>query len=323
VKKDLINLQFDQYSRQKMVLELINTTRTKDSLKILDVGGHLGKTEDFFLNDKVTIVDLYDVKKKNYKKANALDLPFDDGQFDVVVSFDVFEHIRDEDRETFIRESLRVSNDIFVLAAPFDTDMVSAVENDANTFYKELYHKDHPWLTEHIENGLPKLDRTKKFLDKNRINYEIFSSNNVFLWKIMMGFMFVCGDSRLNMLSEQVNRYYNEHKDKLGDHTEPSYRKVIFARKSTIDGKLAFTFESSIDNEIYNNFLELILNGVRLMLNDKKTSIEEAFALEASKTLKKHTQEIARLNTELSDIKNSRTWKLALKFQRASKVIKK
>lgn len=271
----LINIQFDQYSRQTIARDLIKSVRKDKALKILDLGGHLGRTAEFFPDDDVTVIDIYDEEYINYIKGSALDLPFIDNSFDVVTSFDVFEHIPEDDRDLFIDEACRVSSDVVLIAAPFFTDLVSITEKSTNELYKSVFNKDHPWLIEHIENGLPQISKTEKRFKFNNLNYDIYSSNNIFLWKIMMSFLFYCGDSRLNKLGDSVNRFYNQHAYKLGDHTEPCYRKIFFARKNNKNTETNFA-PSTLDDKVYAEFLVTIFNGMSSLIKDKQKSIEDS-----------------------------------------------
>lgn len=295
----LINTQFDQYSRQTIAHDLIKNVRKDKVLKILDIGGHLGRTTEFFANDDVTVIDVYEEIYDNYVKGNALDLPFRDNSFDVVTSFDVFEHIPEGDRDLFVDEACRVSKDIVLIAAPFDTDLVAITEKSTNELYRSVFNKDHPWLIEHIENGLPQIAKTEKRLKYNKLNYNIYSSNNIFLWKIMMSFLFYCGDSRLNKLGDAVNRFYNQHAYKLGDHTDPSYRKIFFARKNNKNTKTNFA-SSSLNDEVYMEFLETIFKGISSLVKDKKKSIEEAEAHQEKEVVLGYEERLKYLSGQLT-----------------------
>lgn len=320
VIENFTNLQFDQYSRLFIAKKIINKLRKKgQKFKILDIGGHLGGTSKIFPSDSVTVADLYDIDEINYVKASALDLPFEKGSFDVVVSFDVLEHIEGKNRLKFIEEAQRVSNDIVIIAAPFYTDWVESFELQANALYKSIFHKNHPWLIEHIDNGLPKLDMILSYFDNLGIKYKVFDSNNIFLWKIMMNFMFFSGDSRLSKQSTEINKFYNLHSNDLGDFSSPSYRKIIVNRKNNKNLNNLTVSESNINLEVYGEFLEKIFVGFADILKDKKLSIEDAESLKYNDMVKKYESLLLEKNTELELIKSSRIWRARNKLLSTTK----
>lgn len=304
--KTLLDLQFDQFSRQQIVAQLVNASRQKKRLRILDVGGHLGKTREFFPSDEVVVLDLYDIEDDNYVRGNALDLPFKDGDFDVVLSFDVLEHIAEKDRKVFFDEAIRVGSGLIIVTAPFDTELVKESEVEANILYKKIYGEDHPWLMEHIENGLPKLDETLHHLDSKKISYQVYDSNNIFLWKLIIGFLFMCGDSRLPELSRDINRFYNENRQYLGEHTSPSYRKIIYMSKSGEAVSKNVPFSSSIDNTKYAELLTKIQDGMTLILKDKRLSIEQLSELKKAKLTHEKDEKIRSLQAQLALAKSSK-----------------
>lgn len=323
--KDLYKLQFDQFSRQYIALQLVKAIYKTKRLRILDVGGHLGKTHEFFMDDEVIVVDLYELKKKNYVKASGLDLPFSDDEFDVVLSFDVLEHIASKDRNKFISELCRVSKDIVIVAAPFNTQLVAVTEKQVNDLYQKLYGKDQTWLAEHIDNGLPEMGLLSSYAEAHKLNCRFYSSNNLYLWKMMMSFHFLCGGSRLPELSESLNKFYNENMNNLGDNLEPSYRKIGIISKKDLGNELP-TFPSKLDEKMYNTYLDRIFTGMAGLLKDKRLSIEELSGHKErafQEELGQRAEEIKLLKQELNSIKNSKSWKLASGLSKVKRRISK
>ena len=290
----LIDSQFDQYSRQSIAYSLIKKTFGSKRISILDIGGHLGRTNEYYDKDNVVIIDVYDENYEGYIKGTALNLPFEDNSFDAVVSFDVYEHIDQKDRKKFINEACRVSRDVILVAAPFDTELVAETENQVNKLYKKIYKTNHPWLVEHIDNGLPNLDETLRYMSKNTMQSQTYSSNNIFLWKQMMSFMFLCGNSRLPNLDLKINKFYNENRLNLGDSIEPSYRKIIFARKNK--KPLKYAQETKVSNHEYNQLQELIIDGITDIIEDKALSINELSSHELKNVIANYEAQISKLN---------------------------
>ena len=157
IPNDLIHKEPTFVIRYWLVAEIISmlTDGKYDTNKILDVGGN-GSLLPEFLNKKIDILDLPDNDYENYIQASALDMPFKDNAYDVVTSCDVYEHIPKEDRDRFIEELLRVGKDYIVLCGPMHKPESAKIERRTNDFFKDIFGREHPWLEEHINYGLPK-----------------------------------------------------------------------------------------------------------------------------------------------------------------------
>src|SRR5437660_671917 len=105
---DLLTLPFDQYGRMRIaqnILHLLyseigNHVHTSDDvtfkLRVLDVGGYPGVLPKFLGSEfyEVSVLDVVpdDSMIPGYTQGSGLDLPFDDGSFDVVTALDTLEH---------------------------------------------------------------------------------------------------------------------------------------------------------------------------------------------------------------------------------------
>lgn len=215
MKKDLLSLPFDQYSRQYFVSEMITAAKSvmgKRKTKIVDIGGYKGKTTEFQPKDDVTIADLFDVQENNYVKVQPTGLPMTDGTFDIAVSFDSYEHVPRDNREKFILEGLRVSNDLFILAAPFDNTEgeIHKAEVVANDVYKRMSGLDHRWLKEHIDFRIPRNGELEDICRKNNIHYFTMPTNDIVIW-LMLQSIFFTAELKTKPFPrvEAINRLYN------------------------------------------------------------------------------------------------------------------
>jgi SAM-dependent methyltransferase len=238
---DLIKeVPFDQYSRQFQVAAVIKFFESTKPLNILDVGGYKGRTADFLLSENITVLDLYDVKEKNYVKASALEMPFEDNSFDFVTSFDVLEHIPQKDRQKFIEECSRVAKKGVIICAPNKTDLNELAENKLNKLFKLLHGKPHQWLKEHIENGIPDFNWVDRAAKSNGLHTVRFFSNKTQLWFSMQQavflnskFPFGAGDLI------KLNKFYNENFTYDGGGSDTSsYRQIICCFTEEKDAKL-------------------------------------------------------------------------------------
>lgn len=299
--EELVGLDFDQFSRiydAKITIERLRGP--KKTLKILDVGGYKGNTSRLFPSDDVTVVDQHDVHEAGYIKADATDLPFHDGEFDAVLSFDVFEHIPPVDRLKFLEEVVRVSKGLVIIAAPFMNKGNELAERLTNDFYKKIAGKDHPWLIEHIENSLPEESVVTKFLSAKKIQYRVVKSNEVVLWTYMQHFILLAGVAGVEVDLSSVNKFYNENRDSLDIVGEHFYRSVYIIGESDApkqekpqtlkDGSLKGI---TLANIIFKNIADILLEKdatitelnkrVALLSLEKQRAMDEAASLKRSR----------------------------------------
>ena len=84
-------------------------------------------------------------------------LPFADETFDLVLCFDVMEHVPRDHREAVLRELARVSRGRLVIAFPFG-DAARKADAEAAGWYEASQRGSGTWLAEHLEQGLPEDD---------------------------------------------------------------------------------------------------------------------------------------------------------------------
>jgi hypothetical protein len=82
-------------------------------------------------------------------------LPFADGEFDVVTSCDVLEHMPAERRADHVAELVRVAHRRLVLCCPYGSPEKNAAEQEiADTVMRDL-GRTFPYLEEHVKYGFP------------------------------------------------------------------------------------------------------------------------------------------------------------------------
>lgn len=265
------DLPFDQYSRQMKVKRAIELLRSKPNspLKILDVGGYKGVTKKLHSTDDVTVLDVFDVTEKDYVKGDARALEFKDDTFDVVVGFDVLEHVPKEDRTKVLNECVRVAKQAVIFAFPNQGEVNEQAEAQLNELYKDIHNEPHPWLKEHIAYGLPDSQIVKKEFIAGGMQVVVEGSNCTDLWMQMQGAIFAATKypEALKPL-KKLNTLYNSTPN--GD-THPTlsnnYRHIVYALKSKkdadklsrrIEGEYISTAEiTKIKRSIVNYFVEV------------------------------------------------------------------
>jgi len=273
---DLMNLPFDLFTRDFLIQKLINSIRKNndESLKILDVGGRAGNLRDFLPNDEIYILDIRRGEESNYVIGDISHAPYKDFSFDVVVSSDVYEHIPNEDREKVVHEMLRISKNYIILGAPFESKEVADAEIKACNYFREIVGEPHPWLKEHIENGLPSQKKFEEFLQSTGVDFLTIKTNNVSNWLLFQLFIFYA--YKYGIPAEKVSRiyrYYNENFIDLGDFLEPTYRKIyLFSKKEALP-KIDFRSSGRKDLVKYHTLQALIFETLGELTDSRDTHI--------------------------------------------------
>lgn len=317
-------LDFDQFSRYYYAKKEVDKTRKRgEKLKILDVGGYRGSTRNFLPKDDVSILDVYNVENQveGYKKGSALNIPYKDSSFDAVVSFDVYEHIKQKDREKYLNELIRVSRKIIIITAPYNSPSNSKAEETINAFFKKLTNNNHPWLKEHIQNGLPEIDLIRNVAEDTDVSISEINTNNINLWVLLQSYNILMSYLGTTNQLRKINEFYNSHLEEIEDVNESdTYRKIFILNKTKTNKSSVENIKQNTSNGyIMKKNLELTLeNKIFLALNEiilKNRTEQER----ASKEIIKLNDKLEKITYELSNMKNSRSWRMTSPLRRKSK----
>lgn len=330
---NLLDIPFDQYSRQKIVADLINAVRTtREEFTVIDVGGYKGKTSIFLPNDSTTVLDIHNVNDKDYIKGDGTSIDLEDGSYDFVVSFDVLEHIKKEDRSKFIKECSRISRKGFFLCFPFETGhgKTQQAEINLNNIYKAINGEGHKWLEEHIANKLPEIPRIETIIKETNLAYCRLFSNKLDDWIALQTAFFLStllkGPS---IEAGLLNRYYNQNMNTLesGANQNNSYRVIYFMSK---DNKLVEEVKNSMEaintgkNTKYNggSVTEKLPIAIAEILSlNKKEFKEELQHMKAGKIYQE--KEINSLRKTIKEIENSMSWKVTKPLRYMSRKVRR
>lgn len=321
-----LDLSVDIYQRYRLIQEVVEIVRDNGApLRILDVGGYPGHLLEFCPGDTVIILDQIDAVAPQYFRGDALNLPFRERSFDIVVSTDVLEHIPESHRMQFLSEVCRVADQFIVIAAPFFSERVRAAEHILFEFIKRRLGYEHPYLKEHIEFGLPNRDRVEAQLDAEFGKVLALPNGYLTSWLLMMLTLFYCDlDPNLEPLKKRINGYYNRYYYSK-DNREPSYRYAL------ISSRYGFTAEaqSKIGRLVYSDreldlrdfsavsvFIQLanldLLKESYLAMGKLETRTKELeiHARALSEDRDSLRGEVSRLQTELNRIKSSSSYQI-------------
>lgn len=323
-----LNLPFDRYTRNKIIGDFINNLREiNKQIRILDVGGRSGDLRKFLQeDDELYILDIRNSEsnEKNYFLGNITNAPFKDLIFDVVVSSELFEHLTPENREKSLSEMFRMSKNFVILGAPFYSKEVYDAEIKANDFFRKLANIDHPWLDEHIKNGLPKQEDLKKILLEKGYNFYIIENNNILNWLLMQSFIFYTHTNPVfGVKIEEVFRFYNENFLELGDSLPPTYRKIYFISKGKELPQINHcnNFDNSSVNILkYETLLSLTFMNIGETINVRVGQLTNQ-ANQLTNQVNQLTNQIQFLKNTIESIYKSITWRTVMKFQNMIEII--
>lgn len=246
----------DGYARFYILIDILKQIygNSQKEINILDVGGGSEYMEQQLVREgiryKLTVLDIIERPKKlkaTFIQGDATNMPFPDKSFDAVISTDVLEHVLPAGKSAFVDECLRVSKEICVIAAPFETEAVTDAEIAVNEFNKQLFGAGQEWLEEHLEQGKPKVEMMHKVLKNKKVTYVDFGTQNIFTWLLNTHLNLIEAKSGLNHKKHvTINKFYNQNILSMNEFDAPSYRHffVMF-----IDGAL----RSKLNEKRYTN----------------------------------------------------------------------
>ncbi len=316
----LLERPFDQYQRYRDVQEIADILRDGDKpFKALDMGGHPGVIRDFLTKDKTTIVDILPADGvDDYHQIDGSDLPFKDASFDLVCSLDALEHVLPGNREKFISEMIRVSNDFIVLICPFYDEDIKLAEEITFEFYNKTFNTPLQVLGEHLQNGLPHLEEIKDFFKGKGLKPIQIPSGYLFNWLPMqIAKIYVQSLPDAQDLHQMIDKFYNKNYYEV-DHKYPSYRTVLVASKKS-SPKLAKVLErfnipenesQASSGQSFDTFTMLMSLFDLQHKNQMQSLVKEIET--THKTLREKDVHIANLDQIISDkdahIKNLENW---------------
>lgn len=166
-----------------------------ENLKILEIGsGSLGIIPYLKRQIDAADIDFEGPKTEliNRIKAKATDLPFRKNSYDVTISVDVLEHLPANSRETAVSEQIRVTKKMAIIVVPVGEKSENQDKKLNLIWAKKFPRKENQFLSEHVQNGLPKveeilvlIDRSSRSLQK-RVTVKSYPLLNLAVREILM-----------------------------------------------------------------------------------------------------------------------------------------
>ena len=327
---ELLSLPFDQYARMRIVQNVVVSLygeiaeravqpgSTQFTLKVLDVGGYPGILRHFLAGGAydVSVVDVVpdDGSIPGYTQGSGMELPYEEGSFDVVASLDTLEHIPNEHRPRFLDELRRVARHAVVLVNPVQSIQADLAEETLNEYIRWILDAQQEQLAEHREYGLPDFAGTVASFDAGGWKTLSFPTANIHNWLFMMvakHYLISLRDERASAFERTLDRFYNLAFQE-SDRTPPAYRGVMVAVRPGLEGALAQVgrLYPPVEGSASANAERLQLAQLLMSMLDLKVANHEDRALrEQMDNRDKHISgmegRIALLETQKRDLKNA------------------
>lgn len=288
---------FDQYSRYKCCADLLDHYGFNQQHSVLDAGsGPLCHFEQFFPDAHWTFADplIKNPEQDNRIEGTIFSPELDGKKFFAVTCVDVYEHIPENIRASFLDRIQELADEFIILGFPAsDLPGSIRVDDENNALFKQIFDKDYPWLDEHYRFGLPSEQETIETLKKNGWFINTLHHGNA-EWLAQLLSVVICYNEDPNCIDDimAVSKTFNEELYPF-DFAEPCYRTFIIASRHPVKTPPTKSFSPKEMREadqrfkdIKDAFLENIrfqplksLGSLRSDWNEKITHFERKVAL--------------------------------------------
>lgn len=185
---------------------------------ILDVGGYISRKEvisnlcDSFLYTSLNVGSAW------YKDAIAdylydgLHIPFNDNEYDFVISVDILEHVPAENREQLIKEIIRVTTKRAIIVTPFRIQGADTDEKYILDICNRYNILPPPSLVEHELYGLPFKEDIEYYTKKmnGTFKYATFKKDYWYLQTAML-WNTIALNGKSEILNRDIQKFQEQH----------------------------------------------------------------------------------------------------------------
>jgi len=229
----LRTLPFDLYERYALAAEVAR--RVAPAAKsLLDVGGtlggdagHLAWPGDFFPERDVVVVDGRGADVPGHRVlAGDGRLPFADRSFSIVSAQDVLEHVPPAERNRWLEEVWRVTDEILLLGNPWATPGVVEADRYLFEMIRDRYRYEHRFLAEHLSYGHPELEATARLFAERGASVTVLPSLSLAGWISMQTANALLSHPRQDQSFARANEAFNAAMG-LRAAAPPVYRHLL------------------------------------------------------------------------------------------------
>ena len=141
----------------------------RDDLAIAEIGSGSGGLSEFVDHPITGVDEAFDRTAEAINPqlrqvpGSAGALPLADASFDVVLSLEMLEHLGAQERESALREMLRVVRPGGRVIVTFPSGPGARhCDRWLNEQYRRRHGVEHPWVAEHLEHGVPDADEVAR-----------------------------------------------------------------------------------------------------------------------------------------------------------------
>lgn len=222
-------MDFDRSSRYLITAELLRGLCPPPG-PVLEVGGSDGLLPVHLDEYEIVVCDVRggDVAVL----ARGEQLPFRDRSFAMVVALDVLEHVAQDVRRPLVAEIGRVAQGGVILAGPYETTEVLEAERSARDAYVAMSGRQHRWLKEHLEHGLPSAEEVADHLERLGFTVGSIGTNPVEVWTKLQLLNFAAAKTDQRSHAEALHSDLETHFLGAGDQTGHPYRRIVLGLRS-------------------------------------------------------------------------------------------
>jgi hypothetical protein len=296
---------FDSYQNMMQIASCLREGARQGNItqpRVLELSRRSTGLADYIPEAQITHYPTHEENQPTL--SDPVSLPFDDKSFDSCLITDVYEHIPAEARPELVREMLRITDGLVLVAAPQGNEIVPAFDRVVFDFIWGKYAERFEPLEQHVRFGLEPIEQTMAVLKAQGADRAVaLPCNYVYRWihQILIYFDLQHRHSDLELF-EPLNRIYNERLSPY-DYREPCYRYLIVvatnpsvsleeldkrltmpketpAAVAEADGVLVETFravESTLSDRLTSTSRE-----VQLLREDKNVAMQQIAALYAT-----------------------------------------
>jgi hypothetical protein len=320
---ELASLHFDLFQRYEIILRIIKLLKPASGARILDIGGYPGTLLDFLPDCFCITADTAFCPRERYVSASGCALPFTDKSFDIVLSTDTLEHVDPGERENFISEMIRLARRFAIIAAPFDSPAVRFADEKTAELHHIIFDKPHPWLHQHINQGLPQMQWLASYLTSAELPRVVIPNGYLTTWFLLRGLeMILTLFPNTSQIAADFHPVFNRLWARSEPH-EPSYRKVflISTTGEPIPEPVLFSLPApahpSLDETVFleklqatYDFLGLLVNATNQAFSDPNrlgATITTQYIQQLENATSYHEEEVRKLRDELQSLADKLT----------------
>jgi hypothetical protein len=228
-EQSFLGRAFDSYQNLMQIAACIREAARQRSVRqplVLELSRRETRLLDFIPEAQFVRYPTHENNQPTLSRPVAL--PYADKSFDCCLITDVYEHVPAEVRPEILREMLRVTDGLVLLAAPQGDQIVTRFDRIVFDFIWGKYAERFEPLEQHIKFGLEPLEVMLESLKAQGADEVLaLPCNYVYRWihqiLIFFDLQYEHGDYDL---FEPLNRIYNERLSPY-DYKEPCYRYLI------------------------------------------------------------------------------------------------